>query len=139
MAKKDNSLEFALSHLICLRKEAERARATPGKEAVDRIMFIGYETGVGTRNRLFRLPNSVSPAFGTSSENAQCLQFCEGHCMSSNDLPVWGDCRQRVGRQVCICRPCTALGFNKIPLSIFATRSEGWAHTGKEPTSEGQR
>ena len=61
MAKKDNSLEFALSHLICLRKEAERARATPGKEAVDRIMFIGYETGVGTRNRLFRLPNRGEP------------------------------------------------------------------------------
>ena len=33
------------------------------------------------------------------------------------------------GRQVCIFRPGTALGFNKIPLSIFATRSEGWAHS----------
>ena len=44
---------------------------------------------------LARRTTSVSPAFGTSSKNAQCLEFCEGHCMSSNDLPVWGDCRQR--------------------------------------------
>ena len=57
--------------------------------------------------------------------------------MSSNYLPVLPRptlCkRRRVGRQVCIFRPRpgpgTALGFNKIPMSIFATPSEGWAHT----------